>query len=238
MENKEEISSLINAFVGYRDMLVPIQSDLNEFLGTYTALRADIDKLSNSFSNDAKSKLDEIYKSLAVQAQKSEELTRKVDQFLRSSTKYTEEVDKLISTFEGIETRIKSVNEIEAKAEAQISKLEGIIDEKKKSYNLKDLEKSMDNYSNNLKAVGDYVNNEIAEKIVTNGNVIQSIKDTSENIVIKLKEEKKSIDDLIESYKTSNDLLKKVVENNDVNEEYVFDIIDRWAESRNIKIKK
>ncbi|MBQ8425276.1 MAG: hypothetical protein IJX17_04575 [Clostridia bacterium] len=237
MENKE-INSLINAFVGYRDMLVPIQSDLNEFLGTYTALKGDIEKLSNSFSDDAKAKLDEIHKSLAQQAQKSEELTRKVDQFLRSSTKYTEEVDKLISTFEGIETRIKSVNEIEAKAEAQISKLENIIEEKKKSYNLKELERSLESYNTNLQAVGDFVNKDIAENLVSNSKMIQSIKDGSENIVVKLKEEKKSIDELMQSYKTSNDLLKKIVENNDVNEEYVFDIIDRWAETRNIKIKK
>ena len=237
MENKE-INSLINAFVGYRDMLVPIQSDLNEFLGTYTALKGDIEKLSNSFSDDAKAKLDEIHKSLAQQAQKSEELTRKVDQFLRSSTKYTEEVDKLISTFEGIETRIKSVNEIEAKAEAQISKLENIIEEKKKSYNLKELERSLESYNTNLQAVGDFVNKDIAENLVSNSKMIQSIKDGSENIVVKLKEEKKRIDELMQSYKTSNDLLKKIVENNDVNEEYVFDIIDRWAETRNIKIKK
>ena len=157
---------------------------------------------------------------------------------MRSSTKYTEEVDKLISTFEGIETRIKSVNEIEAKAEAQISKLENIIEEKKKSYNLKELERSLESYNTNLQAVGDFVNKDIAENLVSNSKMIQSIKDGSENIVVKLKEEKKSIDELMQSYKTSNDLLKKIVENNDVNEEYVFDIIDRWAETRNIKIKK
>lgn len=233
-----ELNSLINAFVGYRDMLVPIQSDLSEFLNTYTSLRTDIDKLSNSFSNDAKSKLDEIYKTLAVQAQKSEELTRKVDQFLRSSTKYTEEVDKLITTFESITSRISSVNEIEAKAEEQIGKLDAIISEKRKSYNLKELEKSLDSYNTNLQAVGDFVNKDIAENIVQNTKMIQSIKDGSENIAIKLDEEKKSVADLINSYKTSNDLLKKIVENNDVNEEYIFDILDKWAESRNVKTKK
>lgn len=237
MDNNE-LNSLINAFVGYRDMLVPIQSDLSEFLNTYTALRDDIDKLSNSFSNDAKSKLDEIYKSLAVQAQKSEELTKKVDSFLRSSTKYTEEVDKLITTFESISDRISSVNEIESKAEEQIGKLDLIISEKKKSYNLKELEKSLDNYNINLQAVGDFINKDVAENIVANSKTIQSIKDGNENIAVKLEEENKSIGELVNSYKTSNELLKKVVENNDVNEQYIFDIMDRWAESRNIKLKK
>ena len=31
---------------------------------------------------------------------------------------------------------------------------------------------------------------------------------------------------------------KVVVEKEDVNEEYIFDILDKWAESRNLKIKK
>ena len=237
MDNKE-ISSLIDAFVGYRDLLVPIQSDLNEFASTYTMLRSDIDKLSNSFSNDAKSKLDEIYRSLAVQAQKSEELTRKVDQFLKSSTKYTEEVEKLIGTFENISKRISGINEIEERANAQIGKLDTILEEKKKSYNLKELEKSLDSYNTNLQAVGNFINKDIAENIVSNTKMIQSIKDGSDNIMNRLKEEQKDIDSLISSYKTSNELLKKISENSDVNEEYIFDIIDKWAESRNVKIKK
>ena len=68
--------------------------------------------------------------------------------------------------------------------------------------------------------------------------MIQSIKDGSENITKRLEEEKKSIDELSMNYKASNDLLKKIVEKEDVNEEYIFDILDRWAESRRVKIKK
>ena len=237
MENNE-INSLINAFVGYRELLVPIQSDLNDFASTYTALKNDIEKLSNSFSDDAKTKLDEIYRSLAVQAQKSEELTKKVDQFLKSSTKYTEEVEKLIETFDNIGKRISVINEIENKANAQIGKLDTILEEKKKSYNLKELEKSLDSYNSNIQAVGNFINKEIAENIVNNSKTIQSLKDGSDNILERLKEEKKDISSLIESYNTSNELLKKITENNDVNEEYIFDIIDKWAEERRVKIKK
>lgn len=237
MESKE-INSLIEAFVGYREMLVPIQSDLSEFTNTYSALRKDIEKLSESFSSDAKSKLDEIYKSISLQAQKSEELTKKVDQFLKSSTKYTEEVEKLISTFNSIESRISGINEIEKKAEEQIGRLDTILDEKRKSYNLKELERSLDSYNVNLQQVSDFVNKDVAQNIVSNNSMIQSIKDGSENVMKRIEEEKQNISDLLVEYKTTNDLLKKVVESNDVNEEYVFDIIDKWAASRKLKIKK
>ena len=44
--------------------------------------------------------------------------------------------------------------------------------------------------------------------------------------IICLEEEKQSIDALAETYKSSNALLKKIVEKEDVNEEYIFDILE------------
>ena len=32
--------------------------------------------------------------------------------------------------------------------------------------------------------------------------------------------------------------IAKVLEKNDVNEEYIFDILDKWAEERKVKMKK
>lgn len=237
MDNNE-VNALIDAFVGYREMLVPIQSDLHEFLSTYEALKNDLQKMDTAFSGDVQKKLTEIYSSLSSQAEKSAELTRKVDQFLQSSNRYTEEVNKLISTFESISGRISSVNELEAKAEEQIGKLDNILDEKRRSYNLKDLEKSLDQYNANLQNVSDFINKQVAENIIENTRSMQSVKDGNENIAKRLEEEKKSVDDLVGEYKSSNELLRKIVENQDVNEEYIFDIIDRWAESRKVKTKR
>ena len=52
MENNE-VNALIDAFIGYREMLVPIQNDMHDFLETYDALRNDVDKLDAAFSGDA-----------------------------------------------------------------------------------------------------------------------------------------------------------------------------------------
>lgn len=237
MENSE-VNALIDAFVGYREMLVPIQADMHEFLETYGALKNDVDKLNDAFSGDVQGKLSEIYKNLSSQAAKSEELTRKVDQFLKSSEKYTEGVSNLISMFQNIETRISSVNELEAQAEEQIGKLDTIIEEKRRNYDLKDLKKSLDAYNANLQTVGDFINKDVAENIIENTASIKEIKAGNENIAKRLEEEKQSIDALAETYKSSNALLKKIVEKEDVNEEYIFDILDKWAESRKVKIKK
>ena len=64
MDNNE-VNALIDAFVGYREMLVPIQTDMHEFLETYGALKNDVDKLNTAFSGDVQGKLSEIYKNLA-----------------------------------------------------------------------------------------------------------------------------------------------------------------------------
>ena len=237
MDNNE-VNALIDAFVGYREMLVPIQTDMHEFLETYGALKNDVDKLNTAFSGDVQGKLSEIYKNLASQAEKSEELTRKVDQFLKSSAKYTEEVDSLISMFKSIQDRISAVNEIEAKAEEQIGRLDSIIEEKRRNYDLKDLKKSLDAYNSNLQTVGDFINKDVAENIIENTNSIKEIKEGNQSIAKRLEEEKKSVDELVETYKSSNELLKKIVEKQDVNEAYIFDILDKWAEDRKVKIKK
>ncbi len=237
MENSE-VNALIDAFVGYREMLLPIQADMHEFLETYGAMKNDVDKLNTAFSGDVQTKLSDIYKLLASQAEKSEALTRKVDEFLRSSNKYTEEVDNLISMFENIQKRISDVNELEEKAEEQIGKLDAIIEEKRRNYDLKDLKKSLDAYNANLQSVGDFINHDVADNIVSNTKSIQEIKSGHENIAKRLEAEKQSIDTLASAYVSSNELLKKIVEKNDVNEEYIFDVLDKWAESRKVKTKR
>jgi chromosome segregation ATPase len=237
MENSE-VNALIDAFIGYREMLVPIQNDMHDFLETYDALRNDVDKLDAAFSGDVQGKLQQIYKTLADQAEKSEALVRKVDEFLKSTTKYTEEVENLMTMFESIQGKISSVNELETKAEEQIAKLDEVLEEKRKNYDLKDLKKSLDQYNANLQNVNDFINKDVAENIVENSKAIQEIKSGSENIAKRLEEEKSSVEKLTEVYSSSNALLKKIVEKNDVNEEYIFDIIDKWAEDRKVKTKK
>ncbi len=234
----KEVDSLIEAFVGYREMLVPIQGELHDFLMTYDALKDSVDKLRTSFSDDAKEKLNEIYRSLSSQAKKSEEMALKVDEFLKSSARYTEGLNKLVSTFDGINDKLASVNEIEERAEEQIGKLEELIEEKKKNYNLKELQRSLEQYNANIEATSDFINKDIAVSVVESAKMVQSIKDGSENIVKYLEDEKKNVAELAENYQRSSELLRKIVEKNDVNEEYIFDILDRWAENRNIKFKK
>ena len=236
MENSE-VNALIDAFIGYREMLVPIQNDLHDFLETYDALKNDVSKIDKAFSGDVQGKLTEIYKTLSAQAEKSEALTRKVDEFLQSTNKYTEEVSKLMSMFETIETRISAVNDIETKAEEQISRLDVILDEKKKNYDLKDLKNSLDRYNANLQSVSEFINKDVAEDLKENSKTIQEIKSGNSNVVAHLAEEKSSIEELAKNYQQSNELLKKILEKNDVNEEYIFDIMDKWAEERRVKTK-
>ena len=237
MENSE-VNALIDAFIGYREMLVPIQNDMHDFLETYDALRNDVDKLDAAFSGDVQGKLQQIYKTLADQAEKSEALVRKVDEFLKSTTKYTEEVENLMTMFESIQGKISSVNELESKAEEQIAKLDEVLEEKRRNYDLKDLKNSLDLYNANLQKVNDFINKDVAENIVENSKLIQEIKSGSENISKRIEEEKGSVEKLAEEYVSSNALLKKIVEKNDVNEAYIFDIMDKWAEERKVKTRK
>ena len=124
-------------------------------------------------------------------------------------------------------------NEIEQKIDDGTYRKE----EKRKNYDLKDLKNSLDKYNSNLQVVSEFINKDVAENIVENSKLIQDIKNGNKDVVSHLQEEKTSIDNLAKNYADSAALLKKIVEKNDVNEEYIFDILDKWAEDRKVKTK-
>ena len=237
MENNE-IKMLITTFKEYRDLLTPIEENLKSFSMSFDSIRNDIENLNTSFDGSVQQKLDSIYKELSNQAEKARTLSSEVDRFMNITSKYVTNVDKLVDLLDGIEKRISTVHSIEQKAEDQIGKLDAIIEEKRRTYDIRRLEKNLENYNIGVQKVSEFINKDVAESLQESSEKINQIQDRNSNILKTLVEEKISIDQLVESYNTSNDLLKKVVENKDVNEEYIFEILDRWAEDRKVKIKK
>ncbi|MBQ3047848.1 MAG: hypothetical protein IJD48_02415 [Clostridia bacterium] len=237
MDNND-VKTLIATFMEYRDLISPIEQNLREFSVSFESIKSDIKNLNDGFDGSLQSKLDKIYKELANQADKAKALAVQVDNFMVTTNKYVSSVDALVDACSKIENKLSAVNDIEKKAETQIERLNQIIDDKKKNYDIKELEKSLENYNKDVQKVNEYINRDVAEALKTSSDKINKIKDKNENILEAILEEKESIDKLIESYNSSNKLLKKVVESNDVNEQYIFEILDKWAEQRRLKIKK
>ena len=237
MENNE-IKMLIATFKEYRDLITPIEQNLKAFSSSFESIKEDVKNLNNGFDGSLQTKLDKIYNELSVQAEKAKTLTTEVDKFISTTNKYVSSVDSLVNMCAKIEDKIANVNNIQNKAEAQIEKLNTIIEEKKKSYDIKQLEKNLENYNVGVQKVSEYINSDVADVLKTSSEKIGSIHDKSTSIFDAILEEKSSIDKLVNSYESSNKLLKKIVEGNDVNEQYIFEILDKWAEDRNLKIKK
>lgn len=233
-----EIKALISTFKEYRDLLVPIEENLRAFSQSLVGIKEDVSSLNNNFSGDIQGKLDRLAKDLSVQVEKSKSLSSQVDKFISTSNRYISSVDNLISLCSKIEGKIATVDALENKAESQISRLENIIEEKKKSYDIRQLEKNLEAYNVGVQKVSEYINKDIADSLKSSNEQIKQIQDTNTSIFNSIVEEKVSIDNLITSYNNSSAFLKKIVENNDVNEEYIWDILDRWADDRNLKIKK
>ena len=237
MDNSD-VKTLISTFMEYRDLISPIEQNLREFSLSFESIKSDIKNLNEGFDGSLQSKLDKIYKELSSQADKAKALAVQVDSFVSSTGKYVTAVDNLIEVCSKIENKLNVVDNIEKQAENQIERLNSIIDQKKKNYDLKELEKSLENYNKDVQKVSEYINTDVAEALKTSSQKIDKIKDKNESIFEAILEEKGSIDKLVDSYNASNKLLKKVVENNDVNEQYIFELLDKWAEERNLKIKK
>lgn len=237
MEN-EEVKALIAAFTEYRDLLVPIQSNLHDFADTYDSMKNDIEKLNSAFGSDIKSNLEEIYNNLSKQAEHAADLSSRIDQFVKTTAKYTSDFSRLISMLEKAADKLQGVNDLEARAEEQIGKLDSILEEKKKSYNIKELQRSLESYNDNVKKVSEFINVEVAETLSKSSGELSAIKSGGEAVTKQIEAEHSDLQSLLGASLETNKLLKKIVENEDVNEAYIFDIIDKWAKTRKVKTKK
>lgn len=236
MEN--EIKSLISTFKEYRDLLGPIEENLRAFSESLGSIKDNVATLNSNFSGDVKSKLSAIANDLNASMEKSKTLTSQVDKFLSQTNRYVSAVDSLIGLCGKIESKLAIVDNLQNKAESQIEKLDGIIEEKKKTYDIKQLEKNLETYNVGVQKVSEYINKDIADSLKNQNEEIKRIQDKNTSIFDAIVEEKGSVEKLIEAYTSSNAILKKIVDNNDVNEEYIFEILDRWAEDRKVKTRK
>lgn len=233
-----DIKMLIDTFKEYRDLITPIEQSLRSFSLSFDGISEDLKSLKNGLDGDVQSKLDKIYKELSSSSEKTKLLSQDVDRFLSSTGKYVSSVDKIVTMCESIEKKLSLLNSIEERANNQIDKLNTIIEDKKKTYDIKGLERKLEQYNVGVEKVSEYINTDVVETLKNNSDTISQIRDKNNSIFEAISEERGSIDKLVESYHNSSKLLKKVVESNDVNEEYIYEILDKWAESRKVKTKK
>lgn len=234
----EEVKSLIEVFKEYRDLLTPITENLRDFADTYDGMKGDIERLSAAFEGDVTGNLDRIYKTLSAEAAKAQSLSHEIDRFLARSDEYEGQLKKLSSTLGKLDDTLGSLSKLETEAEEQIGKLESTLEERRKNYNLKELERTVANYQAGVTKVGEFINRDVVSSLQDNNDKLNSIKDGVEELRSGVRENNQSMENLIASFLTTSDLLRKVTEGEAVNEAYVYDILDRWAADRGVKRKK
>lgn len=234
MDNAE-VRNLIEAFKGYRDLLGPVQENLSSFIAAYESVSGDIARLDEALSGDIKGNLDRIYRTLSEQAAKATDLSSRIDRFTASSDRYISSVEKLSSTVEKVAGKFEAVNAIEERAERDLGKLESMLEERKRAYDVKSLGDSLEKYSENVLKISEFVDTSVAGTMKENNKKLSEVIAANGEILKELTGEKKALEALIAEYRESNRLLKSAVENNDVNLNYVYEIMDNWAEDRKIR---
>ncbi|MCL2062145.1 MAG: hypothetical protein FWH03_05955 [Firmicutes bacterium] len=232
-----QMKALIESFKGYRDLLAPIQKNLADFTNTYDSMRENVEKLNASFGGDLKAKLEEIFKQMSGQAGKAADLSGRIDQLAKSAHTYASEVGSMVALFSKIEERLGAVLDIEGRAEAQIARLDTLLEEKTKSYNLKELQSALESYNRDVKKVSEFINKDVADTLMGSRETLDAIKGGIDQLVKARTDENASLEKLMQSYGASEQFLQKLIEKEDVNEAYLFEILDRWAETRRVKIK-
>lgn len=238
MEDNTQLQQLIQAFQGYRELLTPLQENMRGLSDAFDSLKSDVAKLNEVFSGGLNSRFDAMSATLEKQAVKSTEMVQTIERFTRESGKYFGGMSSVLTTLEKAEQKLGAVEELENTVKGQIKKLDAMIEDKRINYNVKDLQKTLDAYNANVKKMSDFINKDVAESLAQNAKEIERIKRENETVSQKLEDEQATLDQLLEIFRASNEMLKSVVDKQDVNEAYIFDILDKWAVSRKVKIKK
>jgi len=237
MDNNQ-LKELIESFKGYRDLLVPVQKNLVEFMSTYDDMKDNIDKLQNSFGGEVKRGLEDIFSKMSLGAEKATALAGQVDKLASAANNYSSKINSALSALEKIEQRLSAVNEIENRAEKALGRLDEMLEAKAKNYNLKELQQALDRYNEEVKKVSSFVNNDVGSIILESHESLGNLKGGIEQIIKARADDKETLQSLLASFATSEQYLKTITENRDVNEAYMFEILDKWAVSRKIKGKK
>lgn len=236
--NDNSIKELIDSFIEYRNLIAPLQESLRSVGKTYEEIRNDLDNLTKSFSGNAANQLEKVHSTINAQAKSGQELGRKIEEYAASGEKYAQAVNSMSSRFSEVVNRIDSLSEIERTAQSQLARIDTLISEKRSSYNLKELQKSLDGYNKNVEKISDFINKDIASVLKQNADKIEAIRKENEELSAAVAEQGKDIATLIDEFSKTSALLKKLVEGSSVNEEYLFDAFDKWAADRKVKIKK
>ena len=236
--NEDSIRELIDSFIAYRNAIAPLQDSLVSVSKTYEEIRNDLDALTKSFSGNAASQLEKVHATINAQAKSGQELSRRIEEYSASGEKYAQAVKDMSMRFSDVVDRIDSLSEIEKSAHNQLERIDTLIAEKRSTYNLKELQKSLDGYNKNVEKISDFINRDIAAVLKQNADKIEAIRKENEELSAAVAAQGKDISALIAEFSNTSSLLKKLVEGNFVNEEYLFDAFDKWAADRNVKTKK
>ena len=238
MSDINDIKQLIDSFSAYRNVLAPLQESLHSLATTYGEIREDLDNLTKSLSGNASSQLEKIHQTLNQQAKSSQELVRKIDEYADSGERYSRAVEDMTKRFGEIADKLDAINQIEKTAEGLMDRLEELVEEKRASYNVKELQRSLDAYNKNVERISEFINKDIASVLQQNADKIESIRRENEALASVVGEQGRAVAELTAMFAETSVLLRKAVESGTVNEEYIFDAFDKWAADRKVKIKK
>ncbi len=236
--NDDSIKELIESFIAYRDLIAPLKDSLAEVGRTYGEIRDDLDSLSKNLSGGASGQLDRIHQTLAAQAKNGQELSRRIDEYAQAGDKFAQAVREMTSQFSGLAERITSLEETEKNARAQIERIDALLEEKKASYNLKDLQKSLDRYNVNIEKISEFINRDIAVVMKQNADATDAIRKENDELKALVTQQNGDIKALCDAFGQTSQLLKTVVEGGAVNEQYIFDVMDKWAADRKVKTRQ
>lgn len=225
-------------------MMQEINKNLELFVENYRNTKRTLEEVKSPNGVDLSSKIDELTANLEQTRANVEIYGKKLYENLEISKVVSKEFDGVKEGLEKIkneilETTKQSEMYLKSQKEAleSISKFEEIM-KKIENVDFKNYESKLERYTYNLQLLNDKIENGLQEKIDKNLGEIEKFEKKINEISENTTKQNNAITEIAKSVATMTTLLSKLTKTGNVDEQYIYEIIDRWADESKVKHKK
>jgi len=235
--DKDTLERIINEYADSRKLMESVNSNINEFIEAYKEVSNKLNKLQRPDDIELKEKIDGLEKKLGTIDESIKEYKEILDNNINVATKINKSIINSDNAIKQINEKLTPTLELITNTLGAMNNFNTIV-ESFSQVDFSSLEKNIPEYTSQIVSLNKNVKKNIADKIKTNDIAFEKLHKSVSKVVDNSDNQTNTLGDISTKLLDTNMLLEEIVTKGNVDEQMIYEILDKWAESRNIKIKK
>ncbi|MCK9575117.1 MAG: hypothetical protein WCX32_04715 [Clostridia bacterium] len=231
-ENTKEIADLIGEFTNHTKVIETVNENFTNFMHAYKQIKESLEKLNI----DIKSKQN-IEKAMNDLVDKGTLLVGDITVLSQKVNKLESLINPIAEQIENLNTSFKKLINFDENVQAilnSVSKTNETIDK----LDLKQITTTLESYNQKMEQTKTIFEQDVKKAFNTNNARIDyMLKDVS-SIVKNADSANTHLEELVKQQVELQTIISKLVDKNTFQMEYLYDVLDKWAEERKVKLSK